>query len=74
MIIGEHELNSAVTQKVIAYAQARLEDLRKSNDNDHDAVKTASIRGAIGEVKKLIKGLEKPQPLKAAAENRNPYA
>ena len=74
MIIGEHELNSAVTLKVIAYAQTRLEELRQANDKDLDAVKTASIRGQITEVKKLLKGLEKPQPLKAAAENRNPYA
>lgn len=74
MIIGEHELNSSVAKKVTEYLEARLQDLRKQNDSDHDAVKTASIRGAIAEVKKLQKGLEKTPPLKAVAENRNPYA
>ena len=74
MIVGKHEIESATVKKIVAYSESRIDDLRRLNDGDMDAVKTAYTRGAIAEMKKLLKGLSEAQPLKAAAENRNPYA
>ena len=45
--------------------QARLEELRELNDQRHDEVKTAEIRGKISEVKRIL-GLE-PSPSDEAA-------
>lgn len=54
MKLTQQERDHAVWGKISAYAEDRLKLLRASNDNDHDATQTASIRGQIKELKALL--------------------
>jgi len=61
-VLTPSDRQSAVWQKLDKFLASELDALRKKNDGDHDAVKTARIRGAIDAVKKLKSlGTDKPQ-------------
>ena len=48
------DIQSATWQKTRAHIQARIDLLRKQNDNDADQESTAKLRGRIAELKKLL--------------------
>ena len=48
------DIQSATWQKMRAHIQARIDLLRKQNDNDADQESTAKLRGRIAELKKLL--------------------
>jgi hypothetical protein len=52
--------------------EEKLRLLRLSNDKDHDAIKTANIRGRIAEVSGLLEMLTKA-PQIAAPNHIDPY-
>ncbi len=62
-ILTPQELNDPVWQKLEARYTARLDTLRKQNDNSGlGEVETARLRGRIEEVKKLL-SIGTPNPI-----------
>ena len=59
--LEEHEINSALWQKLKAHLEGELHKVRIQNDGDHDAIKTANLRGDIRRIKALLT-LGKPAP------------
>lgn len=54
-------LGSSAWKELKDHFESRLDDLRKDNDKDQDAEKTAFIRGQISEIKRLL-AYDKPKP------------
>ena len=53
--LDTHELKSVVWMKIQRVLEEELDSLRKANDSiELDAVKTASLRGQIKQVKKML--------------------
>lgn len=50
----EIDFNGAAWVQVVAWAQQRIEQLRKLNDGDLDPLKTAAVRGEIKAYKSLL--------------------
>lgn len=48
------ERNDPLWLKLRAYMERCISDHRQDNDNNHDAAKTAELRGRIGALKGLI--------------------
>jgi hypothetical protein len=60
-VLEHSEAQSATWQKLKVHIEGRIEELRASNDKDHDIGKTNAIRGAIKELKALILAVEPKQ-------------
>ena len=61
-ILGPADRNSGLWRRLASYLEARLEELRRQNDNSHlDERQTASLRGRIAQVNELL-ALAKPAP------------
>lgn len=55
------ERESPLWKKIEKYLQDRIETHRRKNDNDHDQLKTATLRGEIRECKALLSlGVDRP--------------
>lgn len=48
------ERNDPLWQRLRAYMERCIDDHRRDNDNDHDAAKTAYLRGRIAALNGLI--------------------
>ncbi len=58
-ILTEEQVNSRVWESIKAHTEKRIEEIRVSNDSLRlDDVTTAANRGAIKELKRLIKSVE----------------
>ena len=53
-ILTRLERNEPLWGKLRAYMERCIADTRQDNDNSHDALKTAELRGRIGALKGLI--------------------
>lgn len=58
--LTDNERNSALWDKLFKHLQDRLSALRIRNDGQLDTVETAEVRGAIKEVKRLMRLNEPP--------------
>jgi hypothetical protein len=62
-MLEPHEFNIPVIQKLRRELTERLDLLRKKNDKQVSEIETAALRGAIEEVKSLLKEISpKPSP------------
>lgn len=61
MKLAPHDRQNPLWLKLKAHYEERLATLRKQNDGDQDAEKTAAIRGRIREVKEFLEmGVDGP--------------
>jgi len=60
MNLTSHQRTSDTWMAVTKYCEARLEELRRDNDKDHDPTRTAKIRGRIAEIQKFLRAGEEP--------------
>ena len=71
MILEWHEFDSPSIKKVKQYLEDRLASARTRNDSNLSEIETATLRGEIVELKKIIKELTQPE--KPAPKKMNPY-
>lgn len=60
-MLTQDDFKTPTWQRMREHVEARLNQLRQINDQCHDMEKTASIRGAIAELKGLL-ALDKSKP------------
>lgn len=72
MIVSQSDKATQFHSELVAHYEKKLMSLRLSNDKDHDAIKTANIRGRIAEVSGLLDLLTK-EPQIAAQKHIDPY-
>lgn len=60
-MLTQEDFKSPTWQRMREHVEVRLNHLRQINDQNHDMEKTASIRGAIAELKGLL-ALDKSKP------------
>lgn len=60
-MLTQEDFKTPMWQRMREHVEARLNHLRQINDQNHDMEKTASIRGAIAELKGLL-ALDKSKP------------
>lgn len=65
--LDKHEAGAAAWQRVRTHLEQRLEQHRRSNDNNLSPEETAKLRGRIAEIKYLLT-LDQPTP--AVADDR----
>lgn len=53
-VLDEHELKSAVWQKLQAQMEGRITVLQRELEGDLDPTKTAKVRGRIAELRKRL--------------------
>lgn len=63
-----NERQSPAWARLRRHMEAKLEQLRRQNDNDLDPIKTARLRGSIGTLKNLL-ALGSPDPAMVADES-----
>lgn len=73
LILNGAEAQTALWQKIKAHYQSQLELLRAQNDGDLNEVQTATMRGRILEVKKIL-ALDKQPPGTRAGDLQEPPA
>jgi hypothetical protein len=62
-VLSPTDRHSSVWLKLVKHYEARLESLRKQNDNPTTEIETAKQRGRIQEVKALLRLNEEPPVL-----------
>ena len=67
-VLDHNDLRSSTWGKLRRHIQARIESLRKSNDNDQSPTDTAALRGQIRALTNLL-ALGDPDPAIAADED-----
>lgn len=60
-MLTQDDFKTPTWQRIDALVNKRIEELRRQNDADLDERKTAEVRGAIKELKKLL-GLAEQRP------------
>jgi len=72
LIVRDSDRSTEFYLSLVERQKKKLESLRSSNDKDHDAIKTANIRGRIAEVNGLLEALTKA-PQTAVPNHIDPY-
>lgn len=52
--LERHEIDSPLWQRLKAHLEEEIRIQRTKNDGDHDAIRTADIRGRIAQLKALL--------------------
>ena len=60
-MLTQEDYKTSTCSRMRCHVEVRLNQLRQQNDRHQDAEKTASIRGAIAELKGLL-ALDKSKP------------
>lgn len=53
-VLLREDFSTRTWKRLSQHLDARLTDLRQQNDRELDEIQTASIRGSIGEVKRIL--------------------
>jgi len=73
-ILDDHELNSGVWKKIVAFLEQELAERRGYNDAQTlTEVETAIVRGEIKHIKKMLRLPEAGKPLEKPAVNRTRF-
>lgn len=54
MKLEPHEIDSALWKRLKAHQESDLATLRERNDQNHDPIKTAELRGRIKQIKEFL--------------------
>lgn len=74
MVLERSDFKTTTWKRLSELLNERLFDLRKMNDQQHEPIKTATIRGQIAEVKRILALAEEASASEVEARSADPVS